>query len=189
MRKNNVILIIQTVCMYLIHLPFYLILILVRLQDVSFETIETLFTVGLVAMLLMVPVCLISLIFALLILGCKTAPPYKTTMIIKLTLIPWYILNWLVCLLLSAGFLNPWLFLAVPVLVGVEVVITYIYMLSTSIHSVIYTLKNISAKKIKLNACIIVALVFHIIFCLDIVGAIMLHVEMKKQNRCNQIST
>ena len=181
MKRSNVILIIQTVFMYAVHAPFYLALILIKIPEVSFETIDGFITAGLICLLAMIPVCLISLIFALLNLAGKVSSPVKTTLIVKCCLIPWYIVNLLVCLLLVAGFLNPWLFLAVPVLFGLEAVVTYVFMLSTSLHSVIYTIKGKLTNKIQLNAAIIVALVFHFFFCLDVIGAIILHVEMKKQ--------
>ena len=171
--------------MYLMHLPFYLVLILAKLPDVSFETIEVLFTIGFVASFLMIPVCITSLIFALTVLGREISSPLKTTLVIKLCLIPWYILNCVISLLMVAGFLNPWLFMAVPLLIAFEVVITYVYMISTTIHSVIYTIKYLHTQKIQPSTQIIVALVLHFIFCLDIIGAIMLNAEMKKQNLCH----
>ena len=181
MKRSNVILIVQSVCMYVIHFPFYLALILARIPSVSFETIGTLFTVGLVALLAMIPVCIVSFIFAMLNLMPKVSSPIKTTLIVKCCLIPWYILNLFVCVILVAGFLNPWLFLAVPVLMGIEAVITYIFMLSTSLHSVIYTIKCNASRKIQINPAMIVALVFQFFFCLDVVGAIILYKEFNKQ--------
>lgn len=187
MKRSNVILIVQSVCMYVIHLPFYLALILVRIPSVSFETIETLFTIGLIALLAMIPLCIVSFIFAMLNLTPKVSSPVKTTLITKCCLIPWYILNLLVCLLFVAGFLNPWLFLAVPALMGIEAVITYVFMLSTSLHSVIYTIKSNATRKIKMTSAMIVALVFHFFFVLDVIGAIILSVEMKKQIDNSQV--
>ena len=181
MKRSNVMLIIQLVCMYMVHIPFYLALILVKVPSVSFETISGLMTAGLICLLLMIPVCLISFIFAILNLAQDASSPVKMTLITKCCLIPWYIVNLLVCLLLVAGFLNPWLFLAVPVLFGIEAVVTYVFMLSTSLHSVFYIIRANATHKIQLNAAIIVALVFHFFFCLDVIGAIILHVEMQKQ--------
>ena len=180
MKKSNIILIIQAACMYLIHIPFYLILILARMSTTSFETIKLLFTVGFSLMSVMVPVCIVSFIFAILNMIRSGDSPLKTALIIKLALIPWYIFNLLVCILLLAGFLNPWLMMAIPLLIGVEFAVTYIFMLSTSVHSVLYTIKYLSCRKIKPNKTMTVALVFHLFFCLDIVGAIMLNRQLWK---------
>ena len=180
MNKSSKILIIQLVCMYLMHIPFYLILILAKIPNVSFETIEVLIIIGFVAMLVMIPVCLVSLIFACLNFVHNESSPLKTTLIVKIGLMPWYILNLLVCLLLVAGFLNPWLLIAVPLLICIEVGITYTFMLSTSVHSVIYTIRYLVSRKIEPNYKIVIALVFHFIFCLDIIGVLMLCKEIKK---------
>ena len=185
MNKSNIILIIQAVCMYLIHIPFYLILILAKIPSISFETVKVLFTIGFSFMSIMAPVCIISFIFAGFNMIRSGNSPLKTAIIVKIVLIPWYIFNLLVCILLLAGFLNPWLMMAIPLLICIEVVITYIFMLSTSAHSVFYTIKYLSCKKIKPNKIMTVALIFHFIFCLDIVGAVMLNMETAKQNGLN----
>lgn len=180
MKKSNTILIIQLVCMYLIHLPLYVGMIFVNLPNVENRAIEVLFVIGFAALALMIPVCIVSLVFACLHFTRINASPLTTAMIVKLCLIPWYILNFLICGSFVVGFLNPWLIMAIPILIAVEVFTTYIFMLSTGIHSIAYTIKYLAFHKIKPSAQIIIALIFHFIFCLDIVGAIMLNIENKK---------
>ena len=180
MKKSNAILIIQLACMYLIHLPLYVVIILVNLPNVASEVIRGLLIAGFAALALMIPICILSLIFAGLQFARLNTSPLKTAMIVKLCLIPWYILNFLICAFLIVGFLNPWLMIAIPLLIAFEILITYIFMLSTSIHSIAYTIKFLIAHKTKPNALIIVALIFHFFFCLDVVGAIILTIENKK---------
>lgn len=166
--------------MYLIHLPLYVGLILVKLSYAVDETIGALFVGGFSAFALMIPLGIVSFVFACLQFARLAASPLKTAIIVKLCLIPWYVINFMICGLLVAGFLNPWLMLAVPILIGLEVFVTYVVMLLTGIHSITYTIKFLILHKIKPTAPIVIALIFHLIFCLDIVGAIMLNIEHKK---------
>ena len=173
--------------MYLIHIPFLIMAILAYLPNPPSEAIKVLAIVGFSAFMLMIPVCIISFVFALLNFRGNKSSPLKTTMIVKLCLIPWYVFNFLVCAVLVAGFMNPWLFLATPLLIFIEVASTYIFMLSTGAHSIIYIIKNMITKNVKPNAKVIIALVFQLFFCLDIVGSIMLNVKGRKKPAENLI--
>ena len=183
MKKSNIILIIQAILMYLIQLPLYIALALSKVGETAGNTIKILLLVGFAALGLMVPVIIVSVVFACLHFAELSASPTKTTLIVKLALIPWYVFNFVVCFLLVVGFLNPWLALAIPILITIEVVTTYVFMLSTSIHSIAYTVKYLTMNKTNFTPQVVVALVFQLFFCFDIVGAIMLEVENKKLMR------
>ncbi|MGN0813191.1 MAG: hypothetical protein ACI4MQ_06770 [Candidatus Coproplasma sp.] len=180
MNKSKVILIIQAVVMYLIHIPFYICLILARIPNINFDIFGVFILVGLCANLILIPVGIVAVAFAILNLTTDSKNPAWVTFIIKLVLIPWYCLNFLVCFLLVAGFLNPFLMLAVPLLIGIEVSITYIYMLCSSLQIVSYTIRQIIKKRIALTPMLIVGIVFSFIFVLDIVGSYFLYSELKK---------
>lgn len=180
MTKSKVILITQTVVMYLIQIPFYICLILARLTNINFEICRILILVGLCFNLLLIPVGMVAVAFAIHNLLADGQNPAWMTFIIKLVLIPWYCLNFLVCLLLVAGFLNPFLMLAIPLLIGLEVFITFTYMVCSSLQIVSYTIRQIIKKRIAVTPMVMVGIVFSFIFVLDIVGSYLLHTELKK---------
>ena len=99
MNKSKVILIIQAAVMYLIHLPFYICLILAKVPNINYDICGVLILVGLCANLLLIPVGLVAVAFAIFNLTTDCESPALTTFIIKLVLIPWYALNFLVCFL------------------------------------------------------------------------------------------
>ena len=176
--KNKIILIIQLIIMYVIHIPWLIILIFKN--SINPDQFVLLTKLGLFSNLLMIPVLLVSLAFALLSLTCDTKAPFKTTLIIKIALVPWYIFDVVVCFLLVAGFLNPWLFFGIPLLIGLEVTITYVYMLSTSIHNIAFIIRKMMKNKKAYSINTLLGIVFSFIFMLDIVGAILLNSEYKR---------
>lgn len=180
MTKSKIILIIQAVVMYLIQLPFYVCLILAKIPFIDFEICGVLIFVGLCLNLLLIPVGIVAVVFAILNLTADSQNPAWVTFIIKLVLIPWYCLNFLVCFLLVTGFLNPFLMIAIPLLIAIEVSITYIYMLCSSLQVVSYTIRQIMCKRIPLTPMLVVGIIFSFIFVLDVVGSYLLHTELKK---------
>ncbi|MGN1103647.1 MAG: hypothetical protein ACI4QI_02105 [Candidatus Coproplasma sp.] len=166
--------------MYLIQIPFYICLILAKIPSVDFEVCGVLIIIGLCLNLLFIPVAIVAVVFAILNVTHDSQNPALTTFIVKLTLIPWFIINFFVCFLLIAGFLNPFLMLAVPLLICIEVFITYIYMVCSSLQVVAYTIRQLIKKRIRINAAIIVGLIFSFIFVLDIVGSYLLYSQLQK---------
>ncbi len=103
-----------------------------------------------------------------------TYNPTKVTMIIKLILIPWYVMNFCLCVLIVVGFLNPWLMLFAPVVDCFLICITYILMLSTSIFDIAYFFNRIKKKEIFADALYIFTIIFLFSFCLDVIESIIL---------------
>lgn len=182
MKNSKIILIVQAVVMYLIHIPFYICLILARVTDLNLNVLGALIVAGLCANLIMLPVCLVAIVFAVLNLTADYANPAKTTFIVKLVLIPWFVLNCVICFLLVAGFLNPWLMLAVSLLIGIEVFVTFVYTACSSLQTVAYTARQIIKKRLPVTPTVIVGLIFSFIFVLDIVGSYLLYSELKRFN-------
>ena len=128
MKRNKVMLIIQMMLMYLAHLPLYIGLILIRVpnSEAYDDLIIKLFLIGFILTIVILPFCLANLIMALAGALNKLDNPCKTTMIVKLLLIPWYIMNFLFCDLVLIGFLNPWLMIFTPVVICVLIFNTYL---------------------------------------------------------------
>ena len=100
-------------------------------------------------------------------------------MIVKLALIPWYVLNFYLCIMLIAGFLNPWLMLATPIVAAILICSTYIYMLATSLPDIAYLIRTLIKKKIRIKTSLVFAVIFLFIFCLDIIGGLMFYIITK----------
>ena len=184
MKSCKKMLIIQVVLMYLVHLPFYILLILCRLNiDFGIPFDDNLFfgllLTGLITSILLMPYIFINFIFALISLkGQKN--PSKTTMIIKLSLIPWYILNILVSIVLLSGFLNPWLFLAAPIAMALLMTYTYILMASTSMYDLSFFINKAVKKEIKVTKLNVFNQILLFIFCLDIIASIIFYKKTKE---------
>ena len=177
-------LIIQTILMYVAHLPLYIGLILLRLphNESLDQAIIILFLIGFILTIVILPISLVSLIMALTGVLNMNDNLCKTTMIVKIILIPWYVMNFLFCALLVAGFLNPWLMLFAPIVAVILIFNTYILMLSTSVFDIVYSIKNVVKHNIKINAYLVFTTIFLFSFCLDVVGSIMLYNKAKKIN-------
>lgn len=182
MNANKKLLITQIILMYLAHIPFYLAFILIQIfkHDASYDNIIIgLLLAGIVTSILILPICLANGIMSLLSLLKDFNSPIKLTLKLKIILIPWYIFNFIVCILLIAGFLNPWLLIAVPIIVCILVGITYIFMLTTSLQAICYTIRKLSKKEETVRPIIIIGIVFLFCFCLDLIGALLLRIAIK----------
>lgn len=97
--------------------------------------------------------------------------PYSLTMAVKLALVPFFIINFVIWALFVIGSLNPFLIWALPVIICVSVFFTYVLMLGTSVHNIAFLLKKF---KDEWNLSCAVYMVLHFIFCLDVLAAVIL---------------
>ncbi|MDE7106514.1 MAG: hypothetical protein K2O22_05055 [Anaeroplasmataceae bacterium] len=109
-----------------------------------------------------------------------TPSPARFTIIMKLVLIPWYFLNFLVWLLLVGICANPWLMLAVPLVIGMGIAYTFAFLFFTNVYNFSYVIKLVKEKKIQLTKSIILPVVLHFIFVLDILGSMLLHKKIQE---------
>ncbi|MCR5348337.1 MAG: hypothetical protein K6E59_01855 [Bacilli bacterium] len=183
MKINRVLLYAQLIAMYVMHTPLYAILVLIRFPrtEALDAWVSGLLIASLVLMALAFPLCLLNAGFSIASIFKGEESPTKTTMVVKVALIPWYALNFVFCFLLVAGFMNPWLMLAIPVLVGVLVSVTYLFMLSTTLPDVAFLIRQGWKRRVRPNGLTIVGLVFLFFFCLDILGAVFVHIGGEKK--------
>ena len=178
--KAKITLIIQTIGMYLMHLPLYatLIIINVAMDDrLQGDLVHGLLVASFVMMLIMIPVCIVNAVVSVLS-ALKGGDPTKHTMVAKLSLIPWYALNLYIGFVFVSIFFNPFTMIAIPVVVALLVGSTYALMLSTSLGDIAYAVRSVREGGAK--PAVIVGIVFSFIFCLDVIGAIILYKEFKK---------
>ena len=181
--KAKITFIIQTIGMYVMHLPLYALLVVMRLSmdvDLQESISKGLLIASLVLMLLVMPVCILN-IAASIRSAVKDDPDViKTTMVAKLSLIPWYALNFLIGYAFVGIFFNPFMMIAIPIIIALLVAATYILMLTTSVGDVAYFLRKVIKKEWRVRPSAIFAVIFLFIFCLDVVGSIILYVNSKK---------
>ena len=184
MKANRVLLYVQLIAMYLMHLPLYIVMVLVNLPSSggSDDPIGILILVSLILSILVFLVSIVNAVFAGVSIFKGEESPTKTSMIVKLLLIPWYVMNFFFGFVLVAGFLNPWLFLAIPVLLAILIGSTYLFMLSTGLPDIAYIIRRGWTEKIKPSGLTGAGLVLLFLFCLDIVGAILIHIGTKKES-------
>ena len=187
-NKSKIMLIIQTVIMYLIHILLLVEAVLTGLGiELSGEALEVVSYFFVILLALMILVFFISLVFACMHLVRDEESPLKTAMIVKLCLIPWFIVNLIICVLLLApdeliqGLQEIPAMITYPIgFITLEASVTYILMFMSGMSSIVYCVRYIIIHKIKPSALIITALIFHLCFCLDVVGAVMLEKGFKK---------
>ena len=186
-------LIIQVVLMYLAHLPIYVGLVMLKLpisDAVIDKWVPILLLAGFVLTILILPYSLVCLIMSIISSFKSINNPTKSTMIIKLSLIPWFVINFFFCVLIFAGFLNPWMMLLAPVVAFILICITYIFMISTSVFDIAFVINCLIRKKTEVNAFFVIAIIMLFTFFLDVVASILLYVKTKgiygkKQRRNN----
>lgn len=172
MKTNKVLLIVQTVMMYISQIPLYALLIMANMSGLD-EIKDIMAYAYLISTLLIIPLCFVNAIFAIVALFKGNSNPSKLTMIIKFVLVPWYVLNFVICGAVILGLLNPWFFLAAPIVAFVLISVTYIFMLSTSLPDMAFYFHKLFKREAKIKPVFIVAIIFMFCFCLDTIGGLL----------------
>ena len=181
MKSNKIMAIIQTILMYVAHIPVYIGLILFYTNiDDYMSAIMILLLVGIILTILVLPLCLANAIVTIINVFRKTSNPTKTIMITKICLIPWFIGNFYFCVLLIAGLLNPFLLILAPIVFCIEVSITYLLMISISIIDLGFVINKLKTKEISMSKYLVFINVLLFIFCLDTLGSILLYIKTKE---------
>ena len=166
------------------HLPIYVALILLYLPTADVwlqgETIKYLLIASLVMMGLMIPVCILNVVVSIKSAVKEGKDPTKHTMVMKLCLIPWYGFNFYLGFVFSSLFFNPFTLILIPIVVALLCGATYALMICTSIGDIAYFINKDTQKKGAVNASTKFAIVLLFIFCLDVIGAIILYKKSKK---------
>lgn len=179
-KKEKIVQIAMVISMYFPQIFLGTDIILLRCLIDNQVILLALLIVGLVFVAISFFIGILNVIVAILNLSKETPSPTRSTIIMKFVLIPWYGLNFLEWLLLVGICGNPWLMLAIPLVICIGVSFTFIFLLFTNVHNFSYVIKLTKNKKIKLTANIVIPVLFHFVFVLDILGSILLHLNLKK---------
>lgn len=119
--------------------------------------------------------------FILAIIGSVKQEDPKTGMSVatKIIMIPFFLINITLWVMLLMGMLNPFLLFGIPFALFLGFCLTYIYMFMTSwpdiIYMIIFTLKRKKRPKIG----IVAGIILEFFFVLDIVGAVLINKAYK----------
>ena len=144
MKAKNT-LVLQTIGMYVMHLPLYALIIINALPintDLQNSLTMPLLIAALVLMVCILPICIINVITSFKSVLNEETELIKTTMVIKLCLIPWYALNFLIGFVFVSIFFNPFMMIAIPIIIVFLVSSTYLIMLTTSFGDIAYATQH-----------------------------------------------
>lgn len=191
MKANKILLIITTAFMYVCHLPLYAMFIMAFANipenvDLQNEIMKGLFGTFLSLNVLIIPLVIVIGVFSIISIFKGKESPTKTTMVCKLALIPWFVINFAMCVVLIAGLLNPFFMFAIPVLIPVMICTTYVYMLATSLPDIAWAIHSLIKREPINKGLLITSMVLQFFFCLDIAGAIMHYVAERNMIKNSQ---
>ena len=183
MKINKIFMIVQLSLMYLSLLCCYLIAIPLGAnielpQWASYASLITAISGVVIASLFSIAIMIISFIS---IFKKEAVDQTKFVMIYKIIAIPYFIGNFIFCALVIAGMLNPFLFLAAPIVAGIFMFFTYVNMLGSSVVDVAYVINSFKNKTLKPHPLVIIGIILEFIFCVDFLGAIFIFLEKRKQ--------
>lgn len=184
MKLNKILSITLTSLMYLSMVLVYIPVINLLVNDnvtISNNPLNLLFIFA-IALVVINVILSITLVISSFINMKKMMDMSKITMIIKLVSIPWFIANYVLWFFAIVGMLNPILFLAIPIVLILTVSITYLFMISVSLNNLLPIFVMIKNKEVKKTPLLILGIIFHFIFCLDILGSIFIYKALKKKD-------
>ena len=178
--RNKIFLIIQTVLMYLSNALSMVPLILIMNNAVEEEIARKIFFSGFIVGMVAFVYALATMVFYITDAFLKNRKsPVKLIMILKIVLIPYYISNFVLWGLLIIGTLNPFLFMAMPLLLVISIFVTYMNMIATSMPNAAYSISLLRERKTAPSFLLIASNILQYIFCLDILGSILLFVNLE----------
>lgn len=156
--------------------------------DVSIDIVKGLLIASLVLGIIAFFLGVANIVLAITYILVPHQNKYKAIMIAKLALIPFFIMNFIICTLVCVGLLNPWLFMTSIVIVPLMIVITYGVLLVTSSYNLAHMIRALSKKEVTSKE-LTLHIIFHLIFVLDVVSSILLYVNEKRVRMTQKITS
>ena len=122
---------------------------------------------------------LLAFVFAIIGSVNGEGPLTIFTVAVKIAMIPFFGINLYLWLMLISGLLNPFLMLSIPFVAIIGVCLTYVYMLTTGLPDIIYTIIFCFRHKRRPTLFMVIGVILCFIFVADIAGSIMLHKTYK----------
>lgn len=180
MKKPKIMIIIQAALMYIAHIFFFTVFFFEIPEPDDNSLGFLLLDIGAAITVVSLVCGVVGIALAAAGLSKGMVSPIKTTLIVKIALIPWYLFNAFYCFYFIAGLLNPMALILIPFGLAIAVFVTYALTVLTGIHDVLYVSGAIKDKRVESSPMLIIGMIMQFFFVFDVVGAIMLHVAMKK---------
>ena len=169
--------------MYIMHLPLYIFFIieLIGVGGDMENLVSSVVTATYVLTSLVGLICIANIVLSVISIFKGEGDPSKTVRTVKLALIPWYVLNFAMCVIMVALMFNPFMMIGIPVVIGLGMGLTYFLMLGTSLPNVAYYLRRaFVTKEEQISGARVATIILHFIFCLDVIGGILFHRQNKR---------
>lgn len=164
--------------LYAMQLPFLVITILVAVAPGLPDAV----TAGLFIASAGLCVAVIALCIANLVLAVTRSSqeyrPCGTTMAVKLALMPFFVINFVLCGIYCLGTLALPLIAFAPPVWGVSLVTTYIYMLGNGVQNIAYLVRRFFATR-KVRYAVYAAL--HFIYIADVAASVLAYIDSKDE--------
>ena len=110
----------------------------------------------------------------------------KTSLKIKLGLIPFFVINFIFWGIFWLGTFNVFLILLAPIVWIVSIITTYLFFLVQGTPNVVFLVKKFSLTK---EIIYLIYAILHFIYIVDIIGALFIYQKEKRLNPQNISST
>ena len=180
MKAQKVTLIAQAIGMYVMFIPLYLLFLPETIPAIDGLSTKGLLTATVTMVSFVSLICIANIALSIVSIYKGEVDPSKTVMAVKLALIPWYLINVVICVICIAIMFNPFLMVGIPVVIAIFAVLGYFYLLGTSIPDVAYHIRMSRAKTgTKTDGIRIFTLVALFIFCLDVIASYVFLLQNK----------
>ena len=182
MKANRILVIVQAALMYAAQLPIYMGFFLHHFNKPLYEEVMPYYVrVYVILSIVLIPICITSIILSIVsIRKGDNKNPSLLMLILKCALMPWFVINFLICGVLCLGMLNPFLLWAMPLVVSILVFSTYLCMVTTSLPDVAYFAGKLRNKEARMMPQYVLPIVFMFIFCMDAIGALIFFITARK---------
>lgn len=177
--KSKVLLWTLFVVAYLMPIPFIVYLaISMNNEEASESLVNIAIALPCVFAVIAFIICFVIILNAVFSYRKEVECPYKLTLSVKLGLIPFYIINFILWgLIIVACTIYLWLLWGVAIfMLLISVLSSYIIMLSTGANNIVYSIKDFKRTH---NFVYLLCLAGHFIFCIDVIAAIVLYIKGK----------
>ncbi len=186
MKANKVLIIIQTILMYLSILSLLSTAFVNKsgLEKEIISQINNILCISyLISLAILLLLCLVNIILGALSTLHEVKDSTKAVMICKIIQIPWFILNFVFCLIMIILMINPFLLIAAPIFLLLSVSSTYLFMFSTSSLDIFFLVKS---RKFFSSTTNLLSFIFLFIFVLDVLGSIFAYSSLKSEKKSIQ---
>lgn len=160
------------ISLYLTQIPLFIDFMIINNESYNTVLENILFNFSLVFFILAIVLGLVNLIIAFT--NTNNNDVIKITMISKLVLVPYFIINFIICTLLIIGFAFVLTIFSTFILIPLFVFITFMTMLVTSSYNISYLINKLKNKEINFITFIL-HFIFQLVFICDVIDTIYIY--------------